>query len=326
MTRWLTPETIDGRAHADRHRSSPASVDPAPARPGILVVWNPTAGGGSDDDRDARRDAIERALRGHGVDAELYESPSEEAAARRVDEALEAGVERIVAAGGDHTVRSIAFKLLGRETALGVLPMGTAMNIARSLGIPLDLDGAAAILASGSVRAIDVGYVGERPFLEVATVGLAAELLADATRASEGRLRSALDLLTRAIRHRRTRVWLDLDGREVRHRVVSLSIANGPFTGRALEAAPGARVDDGLLDVVCYLGYGPFQVIKELARALTGIGSGTSTVTYRARRVRIRSHHPLPIRADSEDVGTTPIVLDARRVSLRVIAPARRVT
>lgn len=289
-----------------------------------LVIWNPTAGGGEEDDLDARRSALREALSKAGVEAELYESPSEEAADRRVDEALAAGVERIVAAGGDHTVRSIAFRLLGRETALGILPLGTAMNIARSLEIPLELEEAAAILATGTVRKIDVGLVGDRPFLEAATIGLAADLQSDATEVSEGRLGSLVDFVRRAFQNRRTRVWLDLDGREVRHRVVSLAIANGRFTGRALEVAPDARIDDGRLDVVCFLGYGPVEFLKELARVSLGVGSGTRTARYRARRVKVRSHHPLPVRADSTDLGSTPVELEVRHGALNVSALSGR--
>lgn len=294
-------------------------TDGAPSR--TLVIWNPTAGAGDENDLDKRRDRLRDTLAKAGVDAELYESPSEDAAAKRVDEAVAAGVERIVAAGGDHTVRSVAFRLLGSKTMLGILPLGTAMNIAQSVDIPLDLDEAAAILASESVRSIDVGLVRDQPFLEVATIGLAADLLDDATKVSEGRLGALIDFVRRGIQNRRTRVWLDLDGREVRHRVVSLAIANGRFTGRALEVAPDARIDDGELDVVCFLGFGPLEFVKELARVSIGIGSGTRSATYRARRVKIRSHHPLPVRADSTDLGSTPAELEVRLGGLQIIGP-----
>jgi diacylglycerol kinase (ATP) len=286
-----------------------------------LVIWNPTAGGGSEGDLDERRETIRAALLKAGVDAELYESPSEEATASRVKQAVEDGTERIVAAGGDHTVRSIAFQLLGRETVLGILPLGTAMNIAQSLDIPLKLEEAAAVLASGSVRSIDVGYIGDHPFLEVATIGLAADLLEDATNLSEGRVGALIDFVRRGIQNRRTRVWIDLDGREIRHRVVSLAIANGRFTGRALEVAPDARIDDGQLDLVCFLGYGPLEFVKELVKVSTGLGSGTRTARYRGRRVTVRSHHPLPVRADSSDFGTTPVAIESKAKQLRVLAP-----
>ncbi len=308
--------TPPGPSSLDAHDAHDAT---GPASP-TLVIWNPDSGGS--EDREATRSAIAGALDAHGVAAEVFESPSEDATARRIDEALAAGIDRIVAAGGDGTVRSIAFRLVGTEAALGILPLGTAMNVARSLDIPLELDGAAVILASGSVRAIDVGMVGDQPFLEVATIGLAADMQADATRVKEGRLWSAIDLLVRAVRHRRTRIWLRLDDRpEIRHRALSVAIANGRFSGRGMEVAPDARIDDGQLDVVCFLGFGPLEVLKELVRVTLGIGSGAETATYRAARVRIRTHHPLPVRADSNDIGMTPVALMTRPGSLRVIAP-----
>ena len=89
-----------------------------------------------------------------------------------------------------------------------------------------------------------------------------------------------------------------------------------------MEIAPEARVDDGQLDVVCFLGYGPLEFLKELVRVSIGVGSGTRSATYRAAHIKVRSHHPLPVRADSTDVGTTPVELRAQHGSLRVLAPA----
>ncbi len=309
--------TPAGPSSLDAHDAHDAT---RPASP-TLVIWNPDSGGS--EDREATRSAIAGALDAHGVDAEVFESPSEDATARRIDEALAAGIDRIVAAGGDGTVRSIAFRLVGTEAVLGILPLGTAMNVARSLDIPLELDGAAAILASGSVRSIDVGMVGDQPFLEVATIGLAADMQADATAVKEGRLRSAIDLLVRATPHRLRRFCHQLDaGPESPPRATWGASANGRFSGRGMEVAPDARIDDGQLDVVCFLGFGPLEVLKELVRVTLGIGSGTTTATYRARRVRIRSHHPLAVRADSDDVGTTPVELATQPAGLRVIGPA----
>ena len=137
----------------------------------MLVIWNGSAGGGADDDT---RLKVEESLERHGVTAEIFESPSEAATAERVEAALAEGFDAIVAAGGDGTVRSVAFQLLDRDAVLGILPLGTAMNVARSLGIPLELDGAAEVLATGAVTPIDVGEVRGQPFLEIASIGLGA--------------------------------------------------------------------------------------------------------------------------------------------------------
>ena len=289
-----------------------------------LVIWNPASGGGTTaDDAPKRRAEIERALTAHGIDAELHQSDSEEDTARRVDAALAEEVATIVAAGGDGTVRSIAFRLLGRETALGILPLGTAMNVARSLGIPLDLDRAVGILATGDVRQIDVGEARERPFLEVASIGLGAEVLAGATDAKERRFGRALDTIRRAFRQRRTRVRLQLDGREVRGRALSIAVANGAFTARGVELAPRATLDDGRFDVLLYEGVGPLRIASDIARILVSRPGSPRIRRYRAATVRVSSHRPLPVRLDSQDVGTTPVELTTRRGVLRVLAPPR---
>lgn len=286
-----------------------------------IVIWNPTAGGGTDDDVDERRATLERTLADHGIQAELHQSESEADTDRRVDDAVQEGRRPIIAAGGDGTVRSIAFKLLGTDVPLGILPLGTAMNVANSLGIPLDLDGAAAVLATGAERSIDVGEVRGRPFLEIASIGLGAEVLRKATHVGEGRLHAAVELLRTTLRSRRTRVRLQLDGREVRSRALMVAVANGMYTGRAIGLAPKARLDDGKFDVLLYEGFGAASLAAHLFRVLLGRPHDERIRHYRAASVRISSRRPLPVRVDSHDLGTTPVELVSRRGALRVIAP-----
>jgi YegS/Rv2252/BmrU family lipid kinase len=286
-----------------------------------LVIWNATAGGGKPEAADERRAALLAAFGRHDIEADLFESPSEADAARRVDQAVAEGVSTIIAAGGDGTVRSVAFRLLGSDVALGIMPLGTAMNVARGLGIPLDLDRAAAVLAAGRVRSIDVGEARDMPFLEIASVGLAADVLAGATAVSAGRLRGAIDVLRAAWRYRRTRVMLDLDGRVIRARALTLAVANGRFTGRGMALAPEARPDDGKFDVLVFRGYGGMRLLAHLVRVLLGGHRDPRVSHYRAARVRIASHRPLPVRLDSQDLGSTPIELVTRPRALNVVAP-----
>jgi diacylglycerol kinase (ATP) len=302
---------------------TPTDARPAGRARTTLVIWNPGAGGGepANDQVAERRAAIESALRRHGIDAELHQSASEADTARRVDAALADGVSTIVAAGGDGTVRSIAFRLLGSDAALGILPLGTAMNVARTLDIPLELDGAARILAARHVRSIDVGEVHGRPFLEVASIGLGAEVLAGATHAGEGRFGRAWATLRRAVAQPRTRVRLQLDGREVRSRALAVAVANGRFTGRGIELVPAARLDDGRFDVLVYEGFGPLRIAADILHVLLGHTNEPRFRRYRAATVRIDSHRPLPVRLDSQDAGTTPVELVTRKRALRVLAP-----
>jgi diacylglycerol kinase (ATP) len=295
---------------------------PTPAQVSkTLVIWNPTAGGGSTDDTDRRRDELQALLLEHGIDADVVASSSEEDTIERVASAIRDGHRIIVAAGGDGTVRSVAVQLLERDVALGILPMGTAMNVARSLGIPLELPQAAEIVRAGHERTIDVGVVRGETFLEIASIGASAELLAGGREAKDGRMRRAIDLLRQGLRHRRTRVRLQLDGREVRGRAPAIAVANGRFTGRGLELVPEAALDDGRFDVLIFEGFGGLGLLVHLARLLLGRATDRRIRRFRAASVHVSTHRPLPIRIDSGVIGTTPVAFSTRPRSLRVIAP-----
>jgi len=286
-----------------------------------LVVWNPTAGGRDTDDTDGRRRELEKTLLEHGIDGEVFASSSEAETAKRVRSAVEDGHRAIVAAGGDGTVRSVAVHILDRDVALGILPMGTAMNVARALGIPLELPEAAEIVRAGHERTIDVGTVRGETFLEIASIGAAAELLAGGREAKDGRMRRAIDLLRQGVRNRRTRVRLQLDGREVRGRAPAIAVANGRFTGRGLELVPEAVLDDGRFDVLIFEGFGGVELLVHLGRLLLGRATDRRIRRFRAATVHVSTHRPLPIRIDSGVIGTTPVAFTTRPRSLRVIAP-----
>jgi diacylglycerol kinase (ATP) len=292
--------------------------------PRLLVVWNPRAGSkaGLPTNR-AGEDDLRRAMDEQGLDGELCAPGSEGEAIQRVRQAVADGYDAVVAAGGDGTVAMVAAQLLGAPTALGILPLGSAMNVARSLGIPREIPDAAGIIASGQRRRIDVGFASDGTmFLEVASVGLSARMFGEAHRVDEGQYRSLLDLVRTVATFRHHRIVLELDDRTVIHRAVMVAVANAPYTGLGLTLAPGARLDDGRFDVVVY---GRFRH-AELVRHLLGILGGRvrwspKITTYRAARVRILARHPLPVRADDRGLGRTPAEFVVRPAALTVIAP-----
>ncbi|MET0530836.1 MAG: diacylglycerol kinase family protein, partial [Microvirga sp.] len=87
-----------------------------------------------------------------------------------------------IVGGGDGTLNAAAFGVIESGLPLGILPLGTANDLARTLGIPFDLDGAAQVIADGLTREIDLGIVNGEPFFNVASVGLSAELAQQLTR------------------------------------------------------------------------------------------------------------------------------------------------
>lgn len=291
----------------------------------ILVIFNPNAGKKAGLSTNTTDEAdLRRALADYRLDAEVFVSPDQDAAVRRVRAAVAEGYDVVAAAGGDGTVHCVAFELRGTSTALGILPAGTAMNVARSLGIPRELDAAAQLLGSDEVRAIDVGWARDRPFLEMASIGLNAEVLEIAEKAEGGRLRAVLRLIREAVNSRPTRVLLELDGREIRTRALGLAVAVGPYAGVGITVAPEARLDDGKLDVVVFEGFRRLELIRHLIAAAGGRRAKRRVTTHRATQVHVATRRPLSIRIDSADAGMTPIELRVKPGHLRVVAPSRR--
>lgn len=304
------------------------TVAEAPSRR-ITVIRNPNAGIGAHlssigDEAQRMRELLQR----HGVAAEI-ETPDDEAAARQaVSRAIDDGAEVVVAAGGDGTVHLVVGGLLGTDVALGILPLGRVMNIARALGIPRDLDAAADILAAGALRAVDVGEARTadghtRTFLETGSVGLNAAIFREVTRADEGELRSIVRTIWAAIRYRPARMRLELDDGVIETRALMVTASIGPYVGLGMTVAPGARLDDGRFDVSVFRRFSKLELLRHLAAIAFGRRQYAPQVrTYRSSRVRIASVHPLPARADMYDLGSTPVEFRTRPGALRVVAPA----
>ena len=162
-------------------------------------------------------------------------SPAEAAAAAR--DASSAGYDMVVAAGGDGTLSLIAGQLVGAHLMLGILPLGSAMNVARSLGIPRDLAAAARLLVAGTPRRIDIGSVNGVYFLETAMIGLTAELFEVGFALDDKQPRRLMSALAQAWRRQPVELRLTVDGRALNVRAMALTVANTPSSIRNLFSA-----------------------------------------------------------------------------------------
>lgn len=287
-----------------------------------VVVWNPNAGrkvrapgiGTSEDDL---RSLFER----HRIDAEIVATESGEHAIQAVRDAVSRGVTRIAVAGGDGTFGQIAAELVGKtDVAVGILPLGSVMNVARMVGVPRDLDGAAEVIAAGRTRLIDVGEANGQTFFETASVGMNAAMFTAAQHFEDGDWGSPVRALAVALRYRPAHMFVELDDQTVQTRALMVTISNGAYMGVAMTVAPDARLDDGRFDVRIFRHYSKFELLRHLASIAFGRRRYVPHVsTYRSARVSVKSHSLLPIRADSHDLGTTPLECRSRHAALRVI-------
>lgn len=290
----------------------------------IRILLNPTSGAKAGlSTNPITEDDVRRVAAANGLGDELIVTESEEHGIAAATEAADAGYAIVVAAGGDGTIASVAGALLGRETALGILPLGSLMNIARSFGLPRDLDEAAAVIATGTVRPVDVGEANGVPFMEAGSVGLSAAIFGEAEQIDEGHYRAVFSALRLLAKFPPSRMTLRLDDRVVATQALSVVAANGPYMGLGFTVAPDAVLDDGLLDIVVYSRFSRMELVRHFAGIAFGRQKFSPKVTvYRSAEVRIESRRPLPCTADTRDLGTTPVTFRSLRRALRVVVPA----
>jgi YegS/Rv2252/BmrU family lipid kinase len=233
----------------------------------------------------------------------------------------------VIAAGGDGTVSEVGEALVHTDSVLGIMPLGSIMNMARTLCVPRELHHAARVIAAGNVLAMDVGRVSNRIFLEAGGVGLAAALFGYFNRLDSGRARKlgVLQAMWRFIRQlRNPRMSIVADGKRYNVRAPQVTVSNGPYVGAAYVLAPQARVDDGLLDVVIFRGMSVFRVLLHMALVAGGhrLPPPPGVQLVRAQSVHVtlrRRRRPLPVHADGNVVGVTPAHFEVLPAALQVI-------
>jgi diacylglycerol kinase (ATP) len=272
---------------------------------------------------DEARDLLER----HGIDAEIWCTERAGHATELARTAADEHYELVIAAGGDGTVEEVAEALIGTDVQLGVLPLGSVMNIARMLGIPRDLEAAAEVINDRRVARIDVGRARTSArsayFIEAAGIGIDAGLFAYFNQIDGGNWRSLRPLLTFMWRYRPRRLTLRLDGQVYRFRAMMVTVANGPYVGAALAVAPDARLDDHRFDVEVFTRFGKLELLRHLLSIAWGRRSYNPKVRhFRAQTVEVIPDTPMMVHADSSPLATTPARFEVVPSALAVIVGA----
>jgi diacylglycerol kinase family enzyme len=136
----------------------------------VAVILNPGSGSGAD--AEARRRQIKELFAAHGREVTIFEASDTSPIGEQARAAVQAGCKVAAAAGGDGTVNAVATAVIDRDIPMGVLPVGTLNHFAKDLGLPLELDDAVRVVATGSVRRVDVGEVNGRLFLNNSSIGV----------------------------------------------------------------------------------------------------------------------------------------------------------
>lgn len=235
-----------------------------------------------------------------------------------------ADVDAVIAAGGDGTVISTVAAAIERGVPLGIVPLGTFNDLARTLGVPLDIHESCAAIVAGKTRCIDVGRVNGAHFVNEASVGVSTRIARRQTPEVKRRFGFLGVISTTLQSLRQTRpfsVEVEYDGRVERFRSVQLTIANNARFGGIFERQDAA-IDDGWLDLYSVEVENWIQALavarKVVARDPT---TGEGLRTRRSTRFVVRTRHAHHIAADGEPAGMTPAVFEILPSAVRVFIP-----
>lgn len=236
-----------------------------------------------------------------------------------------ASADAIVVGGGDGTVSGALAGLIEVGRPVGILPLGTANDLARTLGIPVDPVEAAAVIAGGYLRKIDVGRVNDIDFLNVASIGLAVEITDRLDPDLKRRLgplsyaAAALSTLGSA-EHFSASIACGDNRTEVS--AYQITIGNGVHYGGGAKVSTGAAIDDGILDIFAIETASIPELVAMAPAFFEGRhGERDDVRVFRSTEAVIETAAPMPVSTDGEITTETPARFSVSRHALSVFAP-----
>ena len=289
-------------------------------------ILNPRSG------RNARRPRLAADIRtfiaAHRLDASLVSTNGPGHATVLARAALADGCDRVIAVGGDGTMNEIAQALLHAPAALGLVPCGSGNGLALHLRLPTDPRRALELAVDRSARiaAIDTGSANGHPFFNAMGTGFDAEISRRFNQlARRGLPAYARTGLAAFVRHRAQRVSIRADGCHHNFDTLLVAVANSDQYGNGARFAPGARVDDGQLDLVAIRPVNFLTALPLVARLFLGGFDRSSRVLHlRSARFVIERPATALIHTDGETHATAAAVeVRVHPRSLRLLLPAR---
>jgi YegS/Rv2252/BmrU family lipid kinase len=238
---------------------------------------------------------------------------------------LRESADLIILCGGDGTIASGAMAVVECGLPLGIIPLGTANDLARTLGIPMDLTEAADVILAGKTRKIDLGTVNGHAFFNVASIGLSADLaqgLHPKLKKRFGRFGYALAAAKVLLKARPFTATIREKGEVTKVKTFQIAVGNGRHYGGGNVIEASAEIDDGRLDLYSL----ELSTVWKLAGMARSFRAGTHGAWNEVRTARcvefdIETRKPMPVNTDGEIVTSTPAKFLVHPGAITVLAP-----
>jgi diacylglycerol kinase family enzyme len=301
------------------------------AAPRLVAIVNLAAG--ADRPADGLRDSLAKAFADHGISAEIEMLSGDEIdeGIRRALAAAKGGsLDAVVVGGGDGTIRTAAGVLSGTGVPLGILPLGTLNHFAKDLGLPLDLNHAAGVIAKVKARPVDLGEVNGEIFINNSSIGIYPYLVTDRDRRRSETGLSKWKAMTYALvrvfkRFPRRRIWVHAEGATTPYRTPCLFVGNNEYDMRFFSLGRRQALDEGKLHFYIAPPVNRWAFVWFALRAVFGntarLGD-LDTLAVSSAEIRSRASR-IPVALDGEvRTLSTPLRYRSRPGALTVIVPA----
>lgn len=267
-------------------------------------------------------------LKKNGLIASVARAKPKAKATPLARQAIKDGYEIVIAMGGDGTVEAVMRGMVGSKVRLGIIPAGIENNIARSLGIPTNLEEACALIASNKTRKLDVSQVKtgkgkDFAFFEMAGIGLSTALYPVIKWAVAEEPSSIQDDTPAPVKHETgPKVILTLDDKtKIEANSLLVMVSNTPVFGKKFLVSPNGSPQGRLLDISVFQDFSKAELLGYYAKMMDGGYSGDGKVLrYQARKLKVRSLPRLNVMADGIEQGKGTVTIKRLPGALRVIA------
>jgi diacylglycerol kinase (ATP) len=270
-----------------------------------VIIINPISGGASPREARARAQLALAVVDTHGDPVEVLMTEAVGHARELAKAAVRRGARLVLAWGGDETINEVVSALAFDDVPLGIVPAGSGNGLARELGVHPRPERAIADALQAVPRAMDLGEIDGRLFANVAGIGFDAHIALRFATATRRGFVGYAGITVRALRSYAPQHYrISIDGVETSHRAILVTIANSAQFGNNARIAPGARVDDGELDLVVVEERSRIATICQVPRLFNGTANRIRGCTIRRiRAVTIESEQPMAYHVDGEPIA-----------------------
>lgn len=264
----------------------------------LLFIVNPTSGAGEID----YPQEITRFFEQRAEDIEIYKLPKSCKIDDLKAEIKRAKADRVIAVGGDGTLKIVAECLLKSDTPIGIIPAGSANGMAKELGIPLEVEAALAFAAEAGVKTIHATSINDELCIHLADIGFNAYIVKKFDELPQrGMLTYAKAAWHAFWSHRKMEVELKIDGKIIRQKAAMVALANATEYGSGLKINPNGNLEDELFEVIIVKEYAVMEIVKIWISKLPW--NPDKIESFQTHHLKITTKHKVHFQVDGEYLG-----------------------